>query len=576
MGTRSYYLRRLVGLHENQLYFSIFEINSLITISVVDEHNEYAEYTTDVAQNNHNTNASHDAVIVVTSERLRAHEKSNTTVTIATVGQSHSNLECSECIQKNILLEKKDIETNMLRNKLKEANRKIHYLTNIKNKLNSALCKLKDDKIIDDELFKALDEFKNDELFRVLFCGVKSGTMYPEKVRHFCLALNYFSPRAYEFIRKTFHQHLPATKTIRHWMANSDICGDPGINEQHMERLAKISKEYQLKHNRQLTCSLVFDEMNIRQQVLWSSHQMNYIGYLKNDPDDENEQNIIAKQALVYVLNGIDTNFEFPIAYYLIESLKAIQRANLLTDILKNVTRCGIRVANLTFDGYAGNVPMCELLGANVDVFSKDFAPFIRNPSNNEAIYIILDPCHMEKLVRNTLASKKIFYDKNNNKIQWRYIEALYEYSRGHDFRTHKLTKKHIDFKRNVMNVRIAAETFSLSVPNSIEYLMEEQRPEFQGAKPTIDFIRMMDKLFNVFNSKRLHDENVFKRALSPSNKRIIFEFLKECIEFFKTLKIDREEKSKVNTNKVKNAKKNEKTEKTNQTKQSITRKIKK
>lgn len=96
---------------------------------------------------------------------------------------------------------------------------------------------------------------------------------------------------------------------------------------------------------------------------------------------------------------------------------------------------------------------MCELLGAKLDVFSKKFEPFIHNLLNNELIYIILDPCHMEKLVRNALASKKIFYDKQNNKIEWRYIEALYKYSSGHDFRTHKLSKKHIEFKRNIMNV---------------------------------------------------------------------------------------------------------------------------
>lgn len=181
---------------------------------------------------------------------------------------------------------------------------------------------------------------------------------------------------------------------------------------------------------------------------------------------------------------------------------------------------------------------MCELFGANLNVFSNDFQTHFPNPVTNEKIYILLDPCHMEKLVRNTLASRKTFYDQHDKKIEWKYIESLYNYSRTNDFRTHKINKKHIDWKRNAMNVRIAAQTFSLSVANSIEFLMNKNVPEFQGAEPTIKFIRRMDKLFNIFNSKRMNDKHIFKKSLSAENKRIIFDFLEDCIDFFKTIKV--------------------------------------
>lgn len=165
-------------------------------------------------------------------------------------------------------------------------------------------------------------------------------------------------------------------------------------------------------------CLLCFDEMNIRQQILWSAHQLNYLGYTKCGQNPDDDENIVAKQALVYILNGIDVNFEYPIAYFFINTLNASQRANILDDIIKEVTKCGIKITNVTFDGYSANVPMCEILGANLDVFSDNFKPFINNPSNNEKIYITPDACHMEKLVRNTLASKKVFYDANNNSIE--------------------------------------------------------------------------------------------------------------------------------------------------------------
>ncbi|XP_031632405.1 uncharacterized protein LOC116346474, partial [Contarinia nasturtii] len=130
----------------------------------------------------------------------------------------------------------------------------------------------------------------------------------------------------------------------------------------------------------------------------------------------------------------------------------------------------------------------------------------------------------MEKCARNSLASRKKIYDENNNKIEWRYIENLYHYSNSSDFRAHKLTKKHIEFKRHEMNVRIAAETFSKSVADSLQFLMDQGVEEFQGAKSTIKFIRGMDRL-----------------ALSANNKRVVFDFLRKFGEYFKTLTVDEE-----------------------------------
>lgn len=89
------------------------------------------------------------------------------------------------------------------------------------------------------------------------------------------------------------------------------------------------------------------------------------------------------------------------------------------------------------------------------------------------------------------------------------------------------------------MNVRLASETFSESVASSLQFLMEQNIPEFQGAQPTIDFVRRMDKLFDIFNSTLVNDNNIFKRVLSADNNRVIFDFFQETTDFFKTLKVE-------------------------------------
>lgn len=67
-----------------------------------------------------------------------------------------------------------------------------------------------------------------------------------------------------------------------------------------MERLQKIAEEFKTKHRRELMCSLIFDEIHVRQQVLFSLQQMNYIGYADYGQASENGQKNMAKQAIVF------------------------------------------------------------------------------------------------------------------------------------------------------------------------------------------------------------------------------------------------------------------------------------
>lgn len=236
--------------------------------------------------------------------------------------------------------------------------------------------------------------------------GVKSGQKYPEKVRHFCLGLITYSPRAYEFIRRTFHNHLPALGTIKGWFANSDICGDPGIQEKCVERLQKIAMEFKEKNGCELECSLIFDEIHLRQQILFSYHNMDYVGYANYGQKSNDDRKAIAKQAIVFLLNGVHVNFEYPVAYYFIHELDMHKRKELLSEIIAMVTRCGIKVINITCDGHSANRPALTMLGASLKIDS--IRPYIKNPINKAPIYVIFDPCHMEKLVRNRWATCKV------------------------------------------------------------------------------------------------------------------------------------------------------------------------
>lgn len=119
----------------------------------------------------------------------------------------------------------------------------------------------------------------------------------------------------------------------------------------------------------------------------------------------------------------------------------------------------------------------------------------------------------MIKLVRTTFARKQAIYGKDNNRTESRYLELLQRFSKDNDFYTHELNKKHLQWERNIMNVRIAVQTLSNSTANSIDFLRKENHVA------TVEFLKIFNTLFDIFNTQDRQNKNIFKQALNPENK---------------------------------------------------------
>lgn len=359
--------------------------------------------------------------------------------------------------------------------------------------------------------------------------------------------LNYHSP-AYEIVRNQFNNNLPHARTIKAWFGVSDMNSDPGINSESLNRLKGFVDKLKIEKGEQLVCSLIFDEMSIRQQMIWDENKMEYLGFITygmKDTNDTNQGEIkkipIAKKSIIFMLFGINKYFQFPVGYHFVDALNSDDLAQLLKEVITKITECGARVANLVFDGAKTNLAMCKLLGANLDISVQNFKPYIENPYDHSIIYLILDPSHMEKLMRNLLGNHKVLFDGDGNKVEWRYFVDLLNISQNSNgltiLKTHKLTRKHIEFGRNIMNVRLAAETFSNSVGDSMKMLKDQGNKKFANSEATIKFVYKMNRLFDIFNSMGLHNSDIFKNALSEKNKQQIFTFAEDCKKYLKNLK---------------------------------------
>jgi len=83
---------------------------------------------------------------------------------------------------------------------------------------------------------------------------------FSSELKQFSVTLQYYSPKAYTYVRKVFNNLLPGPRTLRRWYMVVD--GNPGFTAEAFEAISKQAKE------NIVCCNLVIDEMCIRQHVM--------------------------------------------------------------------------------------------------------------------------------------------------------------------------------------------------------------------------------------------------------------------------------------------------------------------
>lgn len=247
----------------------------------------------------------------------------------------------------------------------------------------------------------------------------------------------------------------------------------------------------------------------------------------------------------MFLVTGINMKFKIPVAYFLTAGVKAYEKAALIKQVILLVGKTGIKVVALVYDGLVSNIAAAKALGAN---FRKN-KPYFINPHSDEKIFWLPDASHSLKTARNRLADKGVFYDIDNNKIEWRFVEELEAYQRESNVNLgNKLTKVHIQWHKKKMNIRIAAETLSNSVADAIEFLTTNGVPEFQGSGATVEYIRRINNIFDILNSKDKKNSICFKRPISAETKIEYFKYFDESIQYIKNLKLSPDGKSILTT----------------------------
>lgn len=367
---------------------------------------------------------------------------------------------------------------------------------------------------------------KNQELFDRLcrkLLDQRSSVSYGEDIRKFAVNVHFYSPKAYTIVRKQFENCLPHPKTLGRWYTSVDCL--PGFTQEALNVIRlKVAESGQ-----KLVCSLVFDEMSIRQQVEWDGKRFyGYVDFGKGI--DTTEQ---AKQVLVFMLVAINARWKITVGYFFVNGLNGEQKAGLVSSCINLIKDCGVTVVNLTFDGCPANFAMAKRLGCNFDVDQ------LQTKIMTENICVIPDPSHMCKLIRNCFGEIKNFVDINNNIVSFHYIEQLNKLQANEGLHlANKLRNKHVHFFKQKMKVRLATQLLSRSVAEALLFCQNKLKlSEFKNVDATANFILLVNDAFDILNSRKLTDFG-YKQVVCDRNINDIIAFTNRFRTYISGLKL--------------------------------------
>lgn len=355
---------------------------------------------------------------------------------------------------------------------------------------------------------------------------------YHPLIQAFALTLNFYSTKAYNFVRETFGLNLPHISTLKRWCGRID--GNPGFTKQAFSSLKRRVEE-ENERGKDVLCSLMLDEMSIKKHVEWNGEKM--VGFVDIGTGITDESSPIATDALVFMAVCVNGSWKVPIGYFLINGLNGSERANLVIKCIQMLNDVGVIVISLTCDGPSCHISMLKELGASMDPNHLD--PSFPHPSlPQERVYVLLDICHMLKLLRNTFASCGIMKDGSNNRIEWNYIQELNRLQEKEGLRlANKIKSTHIYFHNQKMKVNLAAQILSKGVADALLFCKNTLHlPQFNDCQGTADFLYIANDLFDVLNSRNKFARGM-KGALKPETENRIVPFLDKAYSYFASIK---------------------------------------
>ena len=204
---------------------------------------------------------------------------------------------------------------------------------------------------------------------------------------------------------------------------------------------------------------------------------------------------------------------------------------------IEKINDTGAILLSITCDNPTTNWTMLNNLGARLYDDNPKVSLNVCN-AMDIPVLVTLDALHLIKLIRNCFGDYKNFIDSEGRVIQWKLVEELHAIQSQEGLHlANKIRKAHINFSDSKMTGYLATQLFSESLAKSLKFCREELKLEqFRESEGTEFFVKMMNDLFDILNSK-----SKFGKGLkSPLNLSSMIAFISKvnlAIEYVSNLK---------------------------------------
>ena len=225
--------------------------------------------------------------------------------TVATDDHAYSITESPRKLKEK--LDKSSEQILHLKKKLKASQQRSRRLKIKVKSLKTVVKQLREKQLISSNCEEMLNQTFSGvplEVMKRITSGKVSGKgrKYPPQLRSFALTLQFYSAKAYEFVRKTFNLALPHQSQVRRWY--SKVPAEPGFTKPAFQALSAKVQEAE-KDGKTVLCSLMLDEMAIKKHVSWDGKRFRGYVDLGNGVDDD-DSSPVAKDALVLMVVSVN------------------------------------------------------------------------------------------------------------------------------------------------------------------------------------------------------------------------------------------------------------------------------
>lgn len=360
--------------------------------------------------------------------------------------------------------------------------------------------------IADNETSMAIESRFSDILDKLLKDERLGVPEYSEDVKQFAVTLNFYSSKAYDYLRSLVR--LPDPGALHRWVTAVD--GKPGFMEESFDILkkevakARFIAEASCETSR-LTCCLMLSEISIKQQADFDGRKV--VGY----PDlgqclVVNNSVQTASSVLVFMVTAVNGSWKLPIGYSFLKGLGASARANIVSTYLTRLHEVGVECVAVTCSGDACNVSMLTELGVVLD--SSSIKNWFSHPSDpSKMVFAFLDTGDMLKRMRNLLAEKRVIVNSEvppeKSKILWRHLERLSKLQRvegSSQASSQGTTRRKFESER--MKTLLSIWLLSRSVSSALKLCEGElQLADFKGASAAAEFVDKLEWMFELLSS---------------------------------------------------------------------------